>query len=111
MTVPLVLPDVLFICGDSPAAIRGAAVPAEAQVRPAAVRGRAWSGMALPRGPVLLSGLPHPQHCHARRGTSAGGNHPRTGDDIPRRPGQDRAQAAGGPGKGDRQLWHRRPSK
>jgi hypothetical protein len=30
-----------------------------------------------------------------------GGNHPQTGDDIPRRLDQDRAQAAGGPGKRD----------
>jgi hypothetical protein len=103
MTVPLVLRDVLLICGDTPPLSEGgAADPAEAEVRPAAVRGRAWSGMALPWGPILLSGLPSPGTATTAKAAGPGGNHPQTGDDIPRRLDQDRAQAVGGPGKGDR---------
>ena len=61
---------------------------------------RAWSGMALPWDPILLSGLPPPGTATTARAAGPGGNHPQTGDDIPRRLDQDRAQAAGGPGKG-----------
>ena len=49
---------------------------------------------------MLLPGLPQPGTAMTAKAAGAGGNHPQTGDDIPRRLDQDRAQAVGGPGGG-----------